>query len=250
MKINEIYPGEKRNLQATNFNEIWDKLIIPNCSEILDLYKSTGALFYRGIDNNVPIFRGYSRNDRRPRDNYIMLSELFEIGLKHLGMTALRTNSIFVINNAKFASSFGKLYIIFPINGFEYTWFRPCDITLNGFYEFLNFWSNTTLNNELTTLFKKDFPSNNHDWVYAINTSNNTLSDNMDIINEILRKEGYKPIKPIDLIDFDKFKYHFAPNNTNLIESLTTGRHETMIKGSYYAFDAKKFIDLIRKKLK
>ena len=45
MKISEIAPGQKRNLLTVNFNSIWDRLIVPNCSEIIEMYKKSDSFF-------------------------------------------------------------------------------------------------------------------------------------------------------------------------------------------------------------
>lgn len=109
MRIDEITPGVKRNLhRSIKFNEIWNRLIIPNCSEIIDIYKSSTRLLHRSTNTfQNRIFRGSSRNNRTPLDSYLSLSELFDLGLKRLGMTALRSNSIFVSNNRASTFQFG-----------------------------------------------------------------------------------------------------------------------------------------------
>lgn len=45
------------------------------------------------------------------------------------GCSALRSNSTFVTSNIMSSRNFGDAYIIFPINGFEYTWTNIEDIT-------------------------------------------------------------------------------------------------------------------------
>ena len=264
MRINEIAPGDKRNLRESQFEKIWDRLIIPNCKEILEMYVSSNALFYRGSSTRSSlVFRGSSRNDRRPRDSHLFFSELFELGLKELGMTALRSNSIFVTNKQMLANSFGEYtYIIFPIDGFEYTWTKHIDITLNNRLTFLHNWANSGVcdiiehawTKHLNNILKKPFDNGSKSWIYDGTVLNlfNDVKSNLLKINDILISNNYTPIEPNDLIDLDKFNNFFEPRNTGLLDMMYNSKvsaKETMIKGSYYAFDVPNYSYLIKDKL-
>ena len=245
MRIYEIVQGQRRILQISSFDKVWDKLIVPNCKEILEMYATTNTLLYRGIAYNAGfMFRGSSRINRTPKDSHLFLSELFELGLKELGMTALRSNSLFAISKESFASHFGQyIYMIFPIDGFEYTWTSHADITLADRKEFVDYWANK----KTIEMVNKAWLANDvnhkdilgHEWIYDYDILNpyRSVSTNVSTINELLIKHGYHPIKPIDLIDVDAINKNFKPRNTDLLEMLGSGNaRETMIKGNYYAF--------------
>ena len=258
MKLHEIYPGQKRKLQTSDFDAVWNNLIVPNCNEIIETYRATNSLLFRGTPRfTSPIFRGSSRIDRRPRDSYALLSELFELGLKESGMTALRSNSIFVNNSTQGALNFGCfLYVIFPINGFEYTYTKFGDITLNSISEF-EIWANTKtcrIINKLCNVNKSHNlynPWDNFNWLkdsYLFNKSHN-IDNNIQHINKLLTSFRFSPIDPIDLIDMEKFKDFFEPRNTGLNDILSKTRsREFMIKGSYYAIESQ-FFDKLKEKL-
>jgi hypothetical protein len=53
MRLSEIEPGEKRNIglqiigyNTQKFDKLWDKLIVPNCSESLAACKNGGRFMY------------------------------------------------------------------------------------------------------------------------------------------------------------------------------------------------------------
>ena len=247
MRLHEINPGEKRKLQKSKFESVWDKLIVPNCSEILSMYKLSNSLLYRGLKHDFGlIFRGSSRTNRRPLDSYLTLSELFEVGLKSIGMTALRSNSIFASNKPSIAGAFGDyVYIIFPIDGFEYTWFSDADITLGNQYPFLKGWANSDIIDTITQAWEseeylRDYYAPNFMRDPSVVDLTKNLSSNINNINKLLGRHNIPPIQPIDLIDVEKFKIYYNPQKTGLLDMMKNSKYspkETMITGSYYAFD-------------
>lgn len=136
MRLSEIEPGQKRNIgpeiigfKTPKFEQIWQKSIVPNCSQAIDACKNGGRFMYRGFNSNHPIVRGRSWEDREPKDSDDLLSRHFDDMLKKLGFKALRSNSIFVTSAFTTAKYFGTPYIIFPINGFDYTYTAFMDLT-------------------------------------------------------------------------------------------------------------------------
>ena len=252
MRIYEIAPGEKRSIQIQKFDAIWDNLIVTNCNEIIEIYSKSNSFLYRGIKGSKNlIFRGYSRIDRFPSDSYRSLSDLFDIGLKKCGMTALRSNSLFTANSVELSSQFGNEYIIFPIDGFEYTYTTSNDLVLNNRYDFLTKWANEKLSEDINLIWVFD-PKADHtckNWAYEFINRYYSLDDTVKNINELLTNKNYPLIKPEDLIDFDKFKSTFNPQNSNLIGIIDNSEKEIMIKGTYYAFNADMFRVRISKKL-
>jgi len=102
-----------------------------NCTEILELYGAYRKALYRGINREVPgtlhlkdgdVFFGKSPEDRRPTDIPLNIQTAIDKHLKDVGFTALRSNSIFCHPNFILAQGYGEPYIIFPIDGFTYSW--------------------------------------------------------------------------------------------------------------------------------
>ena len=259
MRICEIDPGEKQNFFSSEFKSIWENQVVPNCKEIINTYSSTNSVLYRGVRSLTNgIFKGSSRIDRRPRDSKQGLSELFEIGLKHFGMTALRSNSIFTINNKNLSENFGSSYIIFPEDGFEYTYTSKLDITLSA-DSFIRTWANEELCETIGRAFlkvhgndnpKKSFISSITKFDDNLFNNSNELAVNLSNFNDLLNRYGHASISAADLIDFDKFKNTFEPNNTGLNNLLISGdAREILIKGTYFAFDTFRHKDIIFQKL-
>jgi len=124
MRLNEL----------TNPNKpltIMDKIKV-ECTQILQLYKSMpGKYFYRGTKRDVLSYKKSPPQNRHPRDSNKKEHAQIVRAMKKLGFNAHRGNSAFVTPNFRHAAEYtergglynvGEVYIIFPINGFQYTW--------------------------------------------------------------------------------------------------------------------------------
>lgn len=101
------------------------KFIEEHCSEFLASVNAAHRFLYRGIktyESPSEIFLGRSRNDRHPRDTDADIQLIADEYLTLRGFKALRSNSIFCAGEEQNALTYGDPYIIFPINGFDYTW--------------------------------------------------------------------------------------------------------------------------------
>ena len=95
-----------------------------HCQEYLQMSKLAGGFLYRGIARNLnraPIFIGNSSDNRPPRNTAPNIQKIADEYLKIGGFKALRSNSVFC-GNIDQASEYGDIYIIFPIDGFDFTW--------------------------------------------------------------------------------------------------------------------------------
>ena len=104
------------------FDKIWNRLIKPNCKQILQANLLASRLLYRGFNSNEPVIRGRSHDRRTPLDSSSVTTQEFDRRLAALGFKALRSNSVFCTGNVERAKEFGKPYIIFPIDGFDFTY--------------------------------------------------------------------------------------------------------------------------------
>lgn len=141
MKINEIEtdiaPGEKRQFEPSNTDtsRSWDKFL-SDCSDSIVAIKSAGKFLYRGITHtkmsgSIPdIFIGRPRTTRLALDTPESIQDAFDNQLKARNFTALRSNSIFCVSNVEYTFRYGRPYVIFPVNGFSFTWSpRISDLT-------------------------------------------------------------------------------------------------------------------------
>jgi hypothetical protein len=97
------------------------------CSEALDACRSANAVMLRGINPaKENQFIGSPREDRIPSSSDPQMQIRFDYAAKEAGFTALRSNSLFVTSDQSDAEIYSRgedgIYIIFPINGFTFTW--------------------------------------------------------------------------------------------------------------------------------
>lgn len=144
-----------------NVRQIWENEVIPNCSYIYNLYRNNiknithiddivaGTFLFRGVKRyNNEIFYGQSRENRRPVDSPTLVHDQLSLAMLSAGLKATRSNSIFTSSALGTAHGYGAIkYVIFPVNGFNYTWSRKYrdlaeftlssrDLNLFGFEEF------------------------------------------------------------------------------------------------------------------
>lgn len=99
------------------------KFIMKHCSEFLEVAKSTKNFLYRGDSNHIEdFFIGRTKEDRNPLNSMPHEQIGFDAAIANLGFKALRSNSIFCTTKRMWAASYGRCYIIFPMNGFDFTW--------------------------------------------------------------------------------------------------------------------------------
>jgi hypothetical protein len=129
MKINELesalQPGQKKEFNPSNTDPErgFDKFLV-DCSESIAAMKKAKTFLYRGIGrNDAPvIFKGRSRDDRQPLDSNRSITKYIDEIMRHQGLTAVRSNSIFCSGNEGQTEEYGNTYLIFPINGFSFSW--------------------------------------------------------------------------------------------------------------------------------
>lgn len=118
--------------ESVNKNDRIVKFILTHCKKILKIYEdSNWAWLYNGTKKyNSPVFLGNLVKNREPRDTNSTVSLYIDKALQYVGFKALRSNSLFCISDKKTAASYGNIYIIFPLDGFSYTWCRiAADLT-------------------------------------------------------------------------------------------------------------------------
>ena len=115
---------EKKNLSGMDTKLVkYFSYIEKNCGEFLSHLQSTQRFLFRGQDeSSSPVFVGYPRADRKPKDSSKDAQKLCDTYLKLEGFKALRSNSIFTTTDRGQASNYGRVYAIFPKDGFKFTW--------------------------------------------------------------------------------------------------------------------------------
>ena len=126
MRLDELNPGQKKEFIPSNTKESRTFTTFLNqCSESIAACREAGDFLYRGIsllNAEYDIFLGRPRKNRRATDTSIELQQEWDKLFTAAGFSALRSNSIFCAGGIDTAVSYGSAYIIFPINGFSFTW--------------------------------------------------------------------------------------------------------------------------------
>jgi hypothetical protein len=125
-EMNKLY-DELRFLVQDNVNlsQVMRKLQA-NCGQFLRDAKYAGRLLFRGKAGsrslNTPSFVGDSIPDRRPTDLNKVIHDNLNRVMLGMGYTATRGNSIMCTSDLEMAREYGSPYLIFPLNGFSFTW--------------------------------------------------------------------------------------------------------------------------------
>lgn len=113
--------------------------LMKNCKQILAVYKMMNKdldtkktndmrFLFRGIKGQASdALYGKPFLDRKPKDSPQAADMLFNLAMKEAGFDARRDNSSFVSGNDSHAGGYGNLYIMFPVDGFKFTWSKKHD---------------------------------------------------------------------------------------------------------------------------
>lgn len=101
------------------------RLIREECKTACATYQKTGLRLYRGVSPDRGTFiQGKPREDRQPRDMPPSIHRAIDETMKEMGFAAVRSNSLFATSDENEASSYGTVYVIFPTDGFDFTYFQ------------------------------------------------------------------------------------------------------------------------------
>lgn len=102
--------------------------IARGCKQFVSAMQQTNCLLYRGMDylSPDPWAAAFSKPDRLPFGQSLVEQEALDDIFKMGGFSSLRRNSISCTPNIMHASGFGVPYMIFPQDGFSFTWSKMC----------------------------------------------------------------------------------------------------------------------------
>jgi hypothetical protein len=107
-------------LNALNTDMVFLK---QECSQIIQEYRTAGSVLFRGIRNKPVVVELSIRHDRRPLEMEDHNAELLVATYETFGITAHRQNSIFTTPMLDIADHWGDVYIVFPKNGYQFSYF-------------------------------------------------------------------------------------------------------------------------------
>lgn len=195
MRLNEI---NKRRIKAGVFPaRISDsssdiiKFVKKNCSQILSVYnKRPLNLLYSGKTSRIDVLFGKSINGRNPLGTDYIIHKKINSILKQCGFKARRDNSIFCISLDGVASDYGNVYVVFPLNGFDYSWCKQAhDLTVQFKIGTNDFGLSNRFIDDLGLLYPQEF-------IKKYEFENNVgLEDALWMGNEILIHGSYVAIQ-------------------------------------------------------
>ena len=257
IKIQEILePGGITDQEAQDLEDLFERMET-ECSEFLEQAHIAQKWLYRGVSDKSPrIFRGRSRHDRKPLHSLSRYNDIFDDMLKQLGLTALRSNSIFCTGEDCIAKSFGTPYLIFPINGRStYTWTLGADLILDRvdslkatdqhkWQEWCVKWKQAVENCNLTSS-KKEFLTKLPQNFDAIAFATRYIAENRKALLGAGMPEQLLDVDVTDFLRLDVFKRNWAPRNTDMSRAMMNNR-EILVNGEYYAFSQRDYQGLIQ----
>lgn len=221
-------------------------LIWRNCSDIVSVYKNANQVLYRGV-NGTPgkIFKGDPVENRKPMSSSSLLQQVYDAYLEKKGIAARRSNSIFCTADKQQAEMYGTLYIIFPINGFNYHWSQKHDdiiLDSSAAEDILNpkvvkaialdVRDHKLLNKPIPAFWKK-YPADEDPYYILARQDWKTLIYD-------LASAGIPEAQRLNLNNLGNpgaIESLYAPTDKGIEKCMQLG-HEILIQGSYYAVAA------------
>ncbi|CAB4123192.1 hypothetical protein UFOVP29_351 [uncultured Caudovirales phage] len=255
---NKLYDNEVQLHSVQSMgpdDKVW-RMLKTQCSEFLEVLKSPpGLMLLRGIrGENSAVFQGRGWANRRSKDSTPRVSMVFNYCLEKLGFAARRDNSTFVTTNKNLAKEFGQIYLIFPKNGFKFTYTSGDDMVLDE-----SSMSSCVDDAEIqkTARWLTKLKRNSQSLVQAIFAS--TFNDAMarrGFVTTYQFMEKIMAFKPeyveqfhketgvnMDwrrFVDLKKFTDTYRPNKHDILSAIHD-RREIYILGEYIALDAMVF---------
>ncbi len=241
------YEKSKVNDRPVKMDNLF-KALAKNCKEIIKVYKELNRnsferekFLFRGIKSSDDALYGKPFESRKPKDSNRDLHELVNGTINSLGLTANRENAMFVTGDRSQASGYGNsLYIMFPVDGFTFTWSRTVKDLILDSGKRLEMMDKEVLN-QIKSIVKKakaenpeDFPIYDPDDLFY--SGYNYESDRSKILSAI--EDGKLPDEVTGLLDdliTDKsIQEHFQFTDQDLFGAILSEK-EIYIRGDYYA---------------
>lgn len=128
--------NSSEHYEETRIKEYFTKLfkiLYPKISDICNFYYRNGAFFYRGMNKFDDVFIYSPRKDRKPMDTDLKTHEFFNEIFDNLTDGKInRSNATFAVADYSIAEDYGRPFIIFPFNGFDYLF----STKISDLYEF------------------------------------------------------------------------------------------------------------------
>jgi hypothetical protein len=244
-----LEPGEEKLVDVVDWQ--W---LTEHTRQYRQYVNKANKWLYRGIKSRPPAFHGRSRDDRMPESSHTGPSMVFDYILAHhFNATALRLNSTFCTSDVKHTKVFGRPYVLFPLDGFRFTYTNQHDMVLSGFDRVAG-WQQWKFDNWIERVLQQAGNHVDADWLE--NNIQSRESYPYDLIEQWLPQHAealmgmgidrrLAQISLDDFVDLEEFKKYFAPKTTDLDGALSTGV-EVYIRGEYVALDLDTYAEKIQ----
>lgn len=163
-------------------------LISKNCSEFIQQIYGKGVALYRGAEDAPDVYIGKPFDKRVPRDSDPKMQAGFDAALEAAGFSALRRNSVFCTGDIGQAMNYGTVYLMFPKNGYKFTWSTKVHDLTNDEFEQYQTWQEML--QEVSGVSSDDF-------YHSLNRAQQSLESVLDKFD--LVKQQYPKVKLQDL---------------------------------------------------
>lgn len=216
----------------TDIDNLWNRIKV-ECSDYLAACGRAQTWLYRGMGSREtrPAFLEKSPEHRQPSDSHPGLMRSFDQSLHQLGFAALRSNSIFCSGDKDTASYFGHLYVIFPRNGFDFTYTNQREIILDELEQVLSAKYIDSWHRGVKNLLKqapKQFP------ILQANATADQMWFTIQKNKDTLLSQEFPQNWIDNLKDPEYIEQKYKPQKTNLHIALRQGK-EVYVHGEYYA---------------
>jgi transcription antitermination factor NusG len=223
------------------------------CSTICDQYSSLDTYLYRGTKSSSDAFKGKPFDERRAKDSNPILSNALNQAFADAGIEARRDNSIFTSSSISQAGIYGSTYVIFPVNGFSFSYSKSIKDFVFDFFKFSEYFMaehkdlKNKLHNELSTkessvLFQY-FKDNDYYARYkekeALLSKPTDFAAIKEMINDGIIENEFEIFSDVrNIMTPEKVIEKLQINHTDLSSAIKSG-HEVVIRGNYYAVSTK-----------
>lgn len=277
---NAIEKAKDREFSDKRLTEFIEK-VESECSGFVNVVKESGAFLYRGVNETRNAFFGKTRTDRKL--SKFSEGEIYQKSLNHLltvtGFEANKSNSIPCSPSISTADRYGQTkYIIFPKNGFKFTWFKTntdsiSEHNLKRLYDpvkLAKFVSNiktivqqtynTDVNSEefkkysyeiqrLILLAMSDPSMSKY---YTPEEMVNDIIEHLDVYKSMFEPHNSKLVisddTRLELLNPEKFLEMYMPMKTHLIDAMKYKVRTILISGEYYALSYEIFDKILVKR--
>jgi hypothetical protein len=138
LELTEALADHKLTVEYGNFVELFVPMLEQNCQQIVDIYKklNNGRVLFRGEHDYYDEQVRDIRINRKPVQMRRDYAEIIQEAYTDLNITAHRQNSIFTTPMRGRAEDWGNAYIVFPYDGFQFSYFENL---VNGQYAYVTF---------------------------------------------------------------------------------------------------------------